>query len=181
MRNLVLVLLMAAALAGCGGDVEPQAADPNVEPSRIDPAVRESDSFSGGKLPADQEGLTLQKNHPNGSQLIVSAIRFGDTQTTVDLTFINGGKDVNRLNWNGQNMHLLDNLGNVYYVVPPPDNKHIEARGGEQIRGSFNFAGRMNPEATSVKLITSSKGGGSEDNQFTNMPKFVIDIPLEAR
>ncbi|WP_420454296.1 hypothetical protein [Rubrivirga sp.] len=177
MKTLSLFLTGALALAACQADVEPQEVDPDVEASDVSSAVEDSDSFSGGSLPSDLTGLSIQENHDNGSQIIISAVRFDDTQTTVDATVVNGHDDAIKLN-TSDDMKLVDNLGNEYLLVPPGGNDEVEVAAGEQLQGSFNFAGRMNPEATSVTLLTNPDfGSGAE---YTERPEYRIEIPLSG-
>ena len=97
-------------------------------------------------LPADRTDLNLQKHHPNGTQLIVSTIRFAPSHTSVELNSINGGKQEVELNGNGQSMLLRDDQGDDYFPVPPGDNEEVAV--AAYLRESFRIeAGRLRTRA----------------------------------
>ena len=189
MKALKVLLLCFAALSFSACQPEAEVSDDpsatNEQAAESEPTAApaaDTESEPAAALPSgsteDQTGLSIQETHPNGTQLIVSAVRFGDTGTSVDMTVINGSEYDISLNRNGGNMMLVDDLENEYPVVPPPDNDDLEVAEGEQLEGSFNFSGRVNPEATSLTLVTSDVGG-SQSSKSTRNPEFRIDIPLD--
>lgn len=130
---------------------------------------------SDASLPPAQT-LNLQQTHPNGSTLRLTQLVFADNSITVTLAVTNGYRSEIRLNAN-HDMVLLDNLGNQYNLVEPPENAAIRLDRGMVLKGDFVFSGRIAPNATSLTLVTNRTTGGSEPTSAT--PKITIaNIPV---
>jgi hypothetical protein len=128
-------------------------------------------------LPPSQT-LNLQVNHANGTVVRLTGISFAEDSTNVNLAVTNGHKDPIKLN-NSKDMVLIDNLGNQYNLVAPPDNSQIEIQPGTTLKGEFVFLGRMSPLATSFSLATNNMSGS--DQSYSNLPKIrVADIPVQG-
>lgn len=128
-------------------------------------------------LPPPQT-LNLQVNHANGTVARLTGISFAEDSTKVNLAVTNGHKDPIKLN-NSKDMVLIDNLGNQYNLVAPPDNSQIEIQPGTTLKGEFVFLGRMSPSATSFSLATNNMSGS--DQSYSNLPKIrVADIPVQG-
>ncbi|BAY46906.1 hypothetical protein SAMD00079811_45220 [Scytonema sp. HK-05] len=128
-------------------------------------------------LPPPQT-LNLQVNHANGTVVRLTEISFAEDSTKVNLAVTNGHKDPIKLN-NSKDMVLIDNLGNQYNLVAPPDNSEIEIQPGTTLKGEFVFLGRMSPSATSFSLATNNMSGS--DQSYSTLPKIrVADIPVKG-
>jgi hypothetical protein len=152
------------------------AAIPTASPLQTIETQTTTDTSSS--LPPSQS-LNLQVNHANGTVARLTGISFAEDSTILNLAVTNGHKDSIKLN-NGQDMVLLDNLGNQYNLVAPPDNLQIEIQPGTTLRGEFVFSGRMAPSATSFSLVTNNVSGSAQS--YTNLPKMkVADIPVQGQ
>ena len=174
MRRPALFLFAALlGLGACqsGGDAPTTPAPAADEPEASGPARAVSPAGSDGDIP-----LTIQETHPNGTQLQISAVRYDDAGTAIDLVVVNNYDQ--RVELNGRNMMLVDDLGNEYAVVPPADNEDVEVLAGDRLEGTFNFGGRVAPEANSLTLVTN-ESLGSETSTTSNHPVFRIGLPLD--
>lgn len=187
-----LLVILAVLIAGCGDAERPEApaaqtAPPNETASEVPPETMngatgetatspDAPATSSG-LPSDLSGLDLQANHPSGSVLRVTGVRFANDHIATDIEFTNGHEREQMLNQHRNNQFVIrDNLGNVYNVSPPPNNNQVAVPGRQTISGEFVFLGRLHPDATSLTLITNERHGS--DSHVTNSPRIRIDIPI---
>lgn len=156
------------------------AATPTVAPtaSPLETIDTQTTSTDTSPLLPPPQTLNLQVNHVNGTIVRLTGISFAEDSTKVNLAVTNGHKDLIKLN-NSKDMVLIDNLGNQYNLVAPPNNSQIEIQPGTILKGEFIFSGRMSPSATSFSLATNNMSGS--DQSYSNLPKIrVADIPVQG-
>lgn len=178
MRLLLLALALLAA--GCADADAPAtttaSATTDAAPAPTD--VADAPAATTG-LPPDLSGLNLQVNHPTGSVLRVTGVRFGNDHIAVDVEFTNGMDREQVLNQHRNNYFVVrDNLGNVYNVSPPPNNAQVAVPARQSISGEFVFLGRLHPDATGLTLVTNERFGS--DSNVTTSPKMTIEIPVSS-
>lgn len=144
------------------------------EAENKDEAVNVSTS-AVSSLPKEQT-LNLQTNHADGSVLRLSKISFTEDYIETELTVTNGYRDEIQLNSSSNEMILRDDLGNTYYLAPPPQNPEIEIKSGETLKGNFRFLGRISPSAQTLTLVTND---GNQNYTSTSYPYITIaSIPV---
>lgn len=128
-------------------------------------------------LPADAD-TDQTVNHPNGSQVRLVGFEFADNGISASVEVINNHDSAIGLDKVGDT-YVEDDLGNRYPVLPPDDNLELTIAQGEGLQGSLVFSGRINPAATTLRLMVQEGGGASDDNRFTDSPTFVFEpVPL---
>lgn len=139
---------------------------------------------SGGKQifkvkpPANLENLNKTANHPNGSTVTIKAIRFGETETEVDLTAVNGGKyDMKLASGNNDNAYLQDQKSRRFYLVPPQNNTDLEIPDGQKMSGTFRFAGTIPADSNTLSIYFNERIG--QDSEYSRSPKIILsDIKI---
>lgn len=109
-------------------------------------------------LPADF-GIADTANHEFGMQARIFGMAFTETSTAVSLEIINNGRQ--QASWSAGRYasFLEDDLGNRYQLelgAEPDYNLRIEDE--DRQSGVVVFAGRMHPDATSVKGVFNNEG-----------------------
>lgn len=170
----LLALIVTISIGGCTQSAE--APDEPTEAAPSETPAGAPGASAGSDLPADQTGLSLQANHPSGSVLRVTGLRFREDHVALDLAFTNGADFEQELNNLGDSFVLRDDLSNVYRLSPPPANSEVRVAQGTTMEGEFVFLGRLNPQATRLTVLTNEEYGGGED--FSRDPRMVVDIPL---
>ena len=140
---------------------------------------------SGGKITfksnlfKDVANIVKNVNHPNGTTLTISAIRFSGTETEIDMTIVNGSKSEITLAGNSNDQpYLRDEKLRRFYLVPPETNPKLEVPESQKISGTFRFAGRIPSDAAKLSLYVNEKG--SDDSESTRSPRLIInDIPIK--
>lgn len=125
-------------------------------------------------LSYSEEGLKVQ--HPNGTVLQVMGVRFAPDRIIVKVSVVNRSPKTIKLNTNPQNLILIDNLGNQYDAIPAIDNPRVEVASYSTFNGDLTFATRLDPNATSLTLITNQKFHGLQRD--TTSPRLVVALPL---
>ncbi|OWY66988.1 hypothetical protein B7486_33655 [cyanobacterium TDX16] len=125
-------------------------------------------------LSYSEQGLKVQ--HPNGTVLQVMGVRFAPDRIIVMVSVVNRSPKTIKLNTNPQNLILIDNLGNQYDVIAAIDNPRVEVPSYSTFNGDLTFATRLDPNATSLTLITNQQFHGLQ--RGTTSPRFVVALPL---
>lgn len=147
-------------------------------PSPLETTNTETSTTDTSALLPPSQTLNLQVNHANGTVVGLTEISFAEDSTKIKLAVTNGHKDPIKLN-NSKDMVLIDNLGNQYNLLAPPNNSQIEIQPGTTLKGEFVFLGRMSRSATSFSLATNNMSGS--DQSYTNLPKMTVaDIPVQG-
>jgi hypothetical protein len=120
----------------------------------------------------------VQSDHPNGSIPVIRGLERGPDSTRLHTLVTTADRAV-ELNRNGF-MVLIDNAGQRYRLVPPPDNESVEVPPNSRLTGEMVFSGRVDPAAERVTLSTNDGSGGSASNRFSSRPEFRVEIPLEG-
>lgn len=137
-------------------------------------------TFEAGPLPTAGDLSGAQVNHANGSTARVMGVTFGDTETSVEVEVVNGHDGEIRLSGSSSDpLHLLDQTGRVYPLVPPPANADLSVQEGQTLRGTLRFAGRVPATVQRLTLNVNTRYGGDQD--FATRPKISIPIPLVPR
>jgi len=106
---------------------------------------------AGGSLNPVTE--VRQYSHPNGADFVMNAISFSETGTIVNLLTENDERDVAiRLALAGKTF-LLDDLGNQYAILPPPDNRSLEVPGGAGLDAELSFPGAIDLDASTIEVV----------------------------
>ena len=146
--------------------------------SPLETTDTETNKTEASALLPPSQTLNLQVNHANGTVVGLTEISFAEDSTKIKLAVTNGHKDPIKLN-NSKDMVLIDNLGNQYNLLAPPNNSQIEIQPGTTLKGEFVFLGRMSRSATSFSLATNNMSGS--DQSYTNLPKMTVaDIPVQG-
>lgn len=131
--------------------------------------------------PAAAQGLNLETSRADGVFLKVTGISVAETQIDLTLEVTNGSGS-----WIGLNfitpkstMMLIDNLGNSYRLIQPPDNDTVTVDSETTLKGVFVFAGELDPRATSLTLITNSLGQPNNDSNYPTLR--IENIPVPGR
>ena len=53
-------------------------------------------------------------------------------------------------------MILKDDMGHLYYLVPPSNNVNVDIENASTLQGRFIFSGQLDPRATTLTLTTNS-------------------------
>jgi len=117
---------------------------------------------AGGALDAitDEQQFT----HPNGAELVMRNITFTETGTIVSLVAENGERRNSiRLNL-GSRTFLLDDLGNRYALLPPPDNTDLQVPAGAGLDAELSFPGAINLDATTIEVVFNDGRDAEEDD-----------------
>jgi hypothetical protein len=165
MRHAMLAGVAALALlTACqddGGEAAVDAGDATTPTtSSVQTEGPGGDGGEGGEpasdapLPADQPNLDLEQRHPNGTVLRVTGISFTQSAMTVSVEAVNGYVEPIKLN--DIDMQLVDDLQNVYNFVPPEQNPDLRVDSGGTLTGDLTFLGRLDREATSLRLVVNS-------------------------
>ena len=130
------------------------------------------------KLPENLQNLNKTANHPNGSTFTITAIRFGENETEVDFTAVNGSKyDIKLASGNNDNAFLQDQKSRRFYLVPPENNKDLEIPDGQKMSGTFRFAGAIPADSQRLSLYFNERIG--QDSEYSRSPKIVLsDIEI---
>lgn len=103
-----------------------------------------------------------QFTHANGADFVMNAITFSETGTVVNLLTENDDRDVSiRLALAGKT-YLVDDLGNQYAILPPPENRSLEIPGGAGLDAELSFPGAINLDATTIEVVLN---GGQDAEQ----------------
>jgi hypothetical protein len=129
-----------------------------------------------GKLPPPKNYDLQQNKEAVWARL--TQISFTENSIIVNLSITNGSKEIIELN-GYDNMFLYDNFkeqsyqryGNIYPLIPPPENPKILIEPGTTMKGEFVFIGRISPRAKYLGLITNDRRAykGKPQFQFTDM------------
>lgn len=133
--------------------------------------------FAAGSAPALGDVARAQANHANGSTLRVTGVTFDEASTAVGVEAVNGHDRAITLNDHaGDVLHLADERGRRYPVVPPVTNGDLEIQPGMALRGTLRFAGRVPGDVRRLMLVANERYGGDQD--YTTDPTFSIRLPL---
>ena len=123
--------------------------------------------------------LDIETRHPNGTVLRVPGVVFASDYVEVEINATNANDDAVELNVFGDDTVLIDDLGNVYRISPPPENPDIRVEPRTSLQGTLVFLPGLHPEATGLTLAINSEFGNPDYEEATD-PSFRIEIPLEA-
>lgn len=140
------------------GEPDGSSLSPRIEfgPYNIDGST----PAAGGALNPVTE--VQQFSHPNGSDFTMSSVTFSDTGTVVSLLAENDDREIPiRLALSGKT-YLLDDLGNQYAILPPPDNTSLEIPGGAGLDAELSFPGAINLDASTIEVVIN---GGQDAEQ----------------
>ncbi|MGF1478974.1 MAG: hypothetical protein ACFB4I_05730 [Cyanophyceae cyanobacterium] len=118
--------------------------------------------------------LNLAASHANGTRLQITKIAFAQDHIVLEISVTNDSETAIALNQS--ETILQDNLGNIYEIIPPPENPRLEILPGETISGTLTFLGRIAPSAASLKLIANQNGSNS--HQASN-PTIITNIFIQ--
>jgi hypothetical protein len=84
-------------------------------------------------------------------------------------------------------MSVADDTGREYAYRPPEDNSSLEIQSGETLEGTIAFAGRMSPDATSLRVRINYDGdrprqpSDADNARIADAPSFEFaDLPLPS-
>lgn len=118
---------------------------------------------AGGSINAITQ--VQQFTHPNGADFVMSGITFRETGTIVNLLTENDDRTVPiRLALSGKT-YLLDDLGNRYEILPPPDNRSLQIPGGAGLDAELSFPGAINLDASTIEVVIN----GGQDAEQSNV------------
>lgn len=108
--------------------------------------------------------------HPNGVEVRLGRLTFGVTESLAELVIVNPGERAVAMA--GAPTVLADDLGNAYPLVPPAGNSGFVVEGGTTLEGSFVFSGRVDDQATQIRLIVNA--GESTTDPGTLIPSLEL-------
>jgi len=161
---LPLVLaLSVATLTGCGPRRGVQTLS--------DEAIQDFPPGSYPPLPLPAESLRVEATHPTGLVVGITRVAFEPDRIGAQLRIENPGERNLTLNKYGK-MHLKDDLGNAYPLVPPEGNKDLVVLARRRIDTLFIFRGGFAEQARTLTLVTNDGPGG--ESNLTSQPKLVV-------
>jgi len=97
-----------------------------------------------------------QYTHPNGADFVMNSITFSETGTVVNVVTENDERTVPiRLALAGKTF-LVDDLGNQYAILPPPDNTGLEIPGGTGLDADLSFPGAISLDASTIEVVLNN-------------------------
>ncbi|MCS6779407.1 MAG: hypothetical protein NZ555_06885 [Geminicoccaceae bacterium] len=121
--------------------------------------------------------LQIQAKHANGLIVQLSGIQAGLSETVITAQLVNGNRKKIALAHTPRSTFLQTPDGQRYALSPPENNDRLEIEGRTKLEGELVFLGRL-PEVDKVTLVINEDFGSTEE--FANLPKLVIPIPLAA-
>ena len=197
-RGSVVWWLMAAAAAtlavGCtdGGSDSSGDGQPSTEAaaSDADPEDEDGDGAQAADGPTAEGRLDLEgwvELHPNNSSLTLTDIEVdeaGDLFVGIESVVVSS-RLVSSIDLARDRTELIDDLGNVYPLVPPEDDPRIRAEGDAQLTATLAFEGPVAPGAQRVDVVFNQPGDdgvtptGGDDDATAGAPVFAFDgVPL---
>lgn len=108
--------------------------------------------------------------HPNNSSVWATRVLFSATH--IGLSFIGTNGSPRRVSFSaGHHASFLeDDLGNRYWLKFADSERFIRVDDGFSAQGTLAFAGRVHPDATSLRLVLNHEESTTDDS--TTAPKF---------
>lgn len=113
------------------------------------------------------------QQHANTVEATLASIEFENDRTIATLLVNNPRSGKVTLNAVSSTA-LVDNTGNRYSLVEPPENESIEVQGGASATVSLVFAGVIDPLATSLELLVNDRGEQYRFDDSTISPGFLF-------
>ncbi|MGH2663242.1 MAG: hypothetical protein ACRDH8_10660 [Actinomycetota bacterium] len=176
---------MAILGAACNGSEEPseQASPPATSPTA--PVSPTAAPASPSPAPEGSPGRTgevqsdIETRHPNGTLLRIPRVVFGADYIQVEINATNANDDSVELNAFSDDTVMIDDLGNVYRLSPPPENPEVRIEPRSGLQGTLVFLPGLHREATGLTLAINNELG-NPDYEEASDPLFRIGIPLEG-
>lgn len=163
-----LALLVALPLGGCRARTGAQdiSSDTFEDPP--------PGSYPPVPLPVDS--ISVSARHPTGLTIEITRLAFEPDRMGAHLRI--GGSDTRALTLNKYGkMHLQDDVGNHYAVVPPEGNKDLTIGARARLDSIFVFEGGLAEQARTLTLVTNDGPGG--ESNLTDQPKLRVGpIPV---
>lgn len=113
-----------------------------------------------------------------GAELSAEGLVFTQTRIGMSVTIENRSPVEISISPAAAPSYVFDDLGNVYFLVMPEDSGFIAIPAGEARTGVLSFAGRIDPEATTLNLGINDD---RSDQVFAEYPRFRIEgIPISG-
>lgn len=123
----------------------------------------------------DDIATEVAAEHPNGMTVSLSELEFVESGVTVAATVSTAAESV-VLN-DAESSQLVDDLGNVYPMSTAAADPELSIPADTSADLSLVFAGRIDPQASSVRLVLNSERG--EDSADTDTPGLELG-PVEV-
>lgn len=130
--------------------------------------------------PALPEPAFLDRRAPaeGGAELLAQGLNFTQTRIGMSVTIENRSSEEISISPAAAPSYVFDDLGNVYFLVMPEDRGFIAIPPGEARTGVLSFAGRIDPDATTLTLGVNDD---RSDRVFAEYPRFRIEgIPISG-
>lgn len=109
--------------------------------------------------------------HPNSTTVRISGIGFSDTNISVGFVGTNGSPRLVSFSAGNHASFLEDDLGNIYWLKFD-DTRYLRVDDGFEAAGVLVFAGRLHPDASTLKLILNHEESATAQSE--SEPKFEL-------
>lgn len=160
----------------------PTPAQPIVRPglpSRPAPTLQvraASDPFSGVGDTGHTVRIDQRQIHPNGVVMTLDSVTYRSASIVVAASILNTTDRVARLNPGG-GLQLVDDRGQSYPFVPPPNNPEVQIAPRSRVGATFVFVGPVVSGARVLQLSTNARTG-SRNDRLTAAPAFTFSLPV---
>ncbi|MTV27531.1 hypothetical protein FTX61_19240 [Nitriliruptoraceae bacterium ZYF776] len=122
-------------------------------------------------IPVDVVG-----RHDGGLSIEITEVRAEASSIDLAVRVTNGQTTVAvRLTETGTPTMLVDDLGNEYRIVAPPDDPFLDVETAEVLEGTLSFVGPLDPDATSLTLVLNPAQEEEDQTRERAIPYLAVE------